>query len=441
MIRIVGPRFTCCNGLTRRSLLKAGVLGLGGLSLAELLRHRSLAAESGQPIRKTSVIFVELAGGPTHFETYDPKPDAPAEYRGPLGTIATNVAGVRFSELMVEQAKIMDKLAVIRSVTHASSSHGTSAHLTQTGYYLRDAQRRKNDNPCIGAIASKLRGPNTPGLPAFVAIPQPMRFGGPAYLGKQFSSFNTVSDPSSDKFAVGNLELSKGLDLARLGDRKGLLTALDNQRRLSDTQGVTESIDQFTREANELVSSGLARRAFDIAAEPAPLRDRYGRTSAGQCLLLARRLIEAGVTFVTVRVPGWDDHGNIKESMQRKGPAYDEGLAALVGDLHERGLDKDALVVSMGEFGRTPRVNASAGRDHWGSLMSVLLAGGGLKVGQVIGSSNNKGEVPADRPYRPENILATVYRHLGIDPGQTFNDLSGRPRYVLEDRKLVTELI
>lgn len=441
MLRLLGPRFTCCDGISRRSLLKAGVLGLGGLSLPKLLRHRAQAAESGRTVRKTSVIFVELAGGPTHFETYDPKPDAPAEYRGPLGTVATNVPGVRFSELMVEQAKIMDKLAVIRSVTHTSSSHGTSAHLTQTGYYLRDPQRRENDNPCIGSVTSKLRGPNTAGLPAFVAIPQPMRFGGPAYLGKQYSSFNTESDPSSDKFAVGNLELAKGLDLARLGDRKGLLAAFDNQRRLADAQGQTESLDQFTREASELVSSGLARKAFDIAAEPASLRDRYGRASAGQCMLLARRLIEAGVTFVTVRVPGWDDHGNIKESMQRKGPAYDQGLAALVGDLYERGLDKDVLVVSMGEFGRTPRVNASAGRDHWGSLMSVVLAGGGLKVGQVVGSSNDKGEIPADRPYRPENILAVLYRHLGIDPSQTFNDLSGRPRYLLENRNLVTELV
>jgi uncharacterized protein (DUF1501 family) len=441
MLRILGAPFTCCNGITRRSLLKAGVLGLGGMPLSEMLRQRSLAADTGKPARKTSVIFVELAGGPTQFETYDPKPDAPAEYRGPLSAVATNVTGIQFSELMVRQAQIMDKLAIVRSVTHASSSHSTSAHLTQTGYYLRDPQRRENDNPSFGTITARLRGANKHGLPPYVAIPRVMRFGGAAYLGKQFSPFNTEADPVSDKFAVGNLELARGLDLRRLDDRQGLRTALDNQRRVIDTQGQSNSVDQFTREANELVSSGLARQAFDIAAEPASLRDRYGRTSAGQCLLLARRLVEAGVTSVTVTVPGWDDHGSIKGSMERKGPAYDQGLAALVCDLHERSLEKDVLVVSMGEFGRTPRVNASAGRDHWGSLMSVLLAGGGLKVGQVVGSSNAKGEIPADHPYRPENILAMVYRHLGIDPGQTFNDFSGRPRYILEERKLVSELI
>lgn len=441
MFTLLSEKFNCCDGLDRRGFLKVGALGLGGLTLADMLRYRAAAAESGKPLRKTSVIFIELAGGPTHFETYDPKPDAPEEYRGPLGTIATSLASVRLSELMVEQAKIVDKLAIVRSITHTSSSHGTSAHLTQTGYYLRDAQRRENDNPCAGSITAKLRGANDPGLPAFVSIPQQMRFGGPAYLGKQFAPFATEMDPAAENFRVNNLALGQGLSVDRLEDRRGLVSALDSQRRVADNQGIADSVDQFTREALEMVAGGKARKAFDIAAEDAKTRERYGKNSSGQGMLLARRLVEAGVTFVTVRVGGWDDHGNIKQAMERKGPDYDRAVAALVTDLCDRGLDRDVLVIAMGEFGRTPRVNASAGRDHWGSVMSVLLAGGGLKMGQIIGSSTPKGEVPADRPYRPENVLAMVYRHLGIDAGQTFTDFSGRPRFILEERRVIEELV
>ena len=443
MLTLVGRTFLCCDRVTRRDLIRVGSLGLGGLTLPALLRARAGAAPPSNvsPVRKTAVIFVELAGGPTHIETYDPKPAAPAEYRGPLGTVATNVAGVYLSELMAQQAQIMDKLAILRAVTHTSSSHGTSAHLTQTGYYLRDPQKRENDLPCAGAVTAQVRGANAVGLPSYVAVPQVMRFGGPAYLGKRFSPFETGGNPAAPKFEVNNLSLNASLSLERLSDRRTLLASLDRERRGADSQGVADTVDHFTREAFELVTGDRARQAFDIGAEDARTRDRYGRHTTGQSLLLARRLVEAGVTFVTVRVGGWDDHVQIEQRMKEKGPAFDQGLAALVSDLHERGLDRDVLVVAMGEFGRTPRINASAGRDHWGNLMSVVLAGGGLKVGQVVGSSSAKGEVPQDLPYRPENILAVVYRHLGIDPQMTFNDLSGRPRYVLENRTLVKEVI
>lgn len=440
MLNLIGRPFACCDGVSRRELIRVGGLGVFGLSLAGLLRARAAAAK-GAERRSAAVIFVELAGGPTHIETYDPKPNAPIEYRGPLGTIATNLAGVQFSELMVQQARIMDKLAVLRAVTHSSSSHGTSAHLTQTGYYLRDPQRRENDMPCAGSIASQLRGPNQVGVPAYVAIPQVMRFGGPAYFGKRFSPFETGGDPAASKFEVNNLSLNASLNLERLTDRRSLLSALDGQQRAADSQGTGAAIDHFSREAFDMVTGDRARRAFQIEAEPSSTRDRYGRHTTGQSLLLARRLVEAGVTFVTVRVGGWDDHVQIEQRMKDKGPAYDQGLAALVEDIHERGLDRDVLVVAMGEFGRTPRINAGAGRDHWGTLMSVVLAGGGLKVGQIVGSSNDKAETPQDLPYRPENILATIYRHLGIDPQLTFNDFSGRPRYILENRTLVKELI
>lgn len=441
MLELLGTRFGCCDGVTRRNFLRVGALGLGGMTLPELLRRRAAAEAAGQTPAKTSVIYIELAGGPTHFETYDPKPEAPAEFRGPLDTIATCLPGVYFSELMVEQAKVMDRLAILRAVTHDSSSHGTSAHLCQTGYYMQNRQGNTNDMPCIGTVTAKLRGANEEGLPAYVALPQMMRYGGAAFLGKAYNPFEAGGDPNQPKFSVNNLTLNSTISLNRLDDRRQLLSALDHGRRIADGHGVADSLDQFAREAFDLVTSDRARTAFDIHAEDPRIRDRYGRSTVGQSVLLARRLVEAGVTFVTVRVGGWDDHGQIAKSMQGKGPNYDQAVAALVSDLYDRGLDRDVLVVSMGEFGRTPRINASAGRDHWGSVMSVLLSGGGLRVGQVIGSSTSKGEIPRDHPCRPENILALLYRHLGIDPAQTFNDLAGRPRYILERRDLVNGLV
>jgi hypothetical protein len=429
------------EGIERRTLLQAGFLGLGQLSLAQWLRLKSQAGEARPTNSAASVIFVELAGGPSHFETYDPKPEAPREYRGPLSSIATSVAGVRFSELMPRQASAMRRLAIVRSIHHNSSSHETSSHLVQTGYYLRDRQNRENEMPCAGALAARMCGSNQQGTPAYVAIPQAMRSGTAAYLGKAYNPFVTGSDPNRPNFRINNLELAKSLSGKRLRNRRALLASLDRGSRVVDNHGVTSAMDDFTGQAFEMVTGRRAREAFDIHAEDPRTRDRYGRNAVGQSMLLARRLVEAGVTFVTVRVPGWDDHQDIKKRMRQKGPAYDCGMAALVNDLYDRGLDRDVLVVAMGEFGRTPRVNKNAGRDHWGAVMSVLLAGGGLRVGQIVGNSNRKGEAPVEQPYRPEHVLAMVYRHLGIDPAQTFEDLSGRPRYVLEDRQLIDELI
>ena len=442
MLELTGKRFSCCDGLSRRSLLRVGALGLGGLTLPGMLRIRAEAAQRGSNLpSRRAVIFIELAGGPTQHETYDPKPDAPSEYRGPLGVVDTNVPGIQLSELMVRQAAVMDKLAVIRSLHHDSSSHGTSAHLTQSGYYLRNRQNRGNDMPAAGAVTAKLRGANRAGLPAYVSIPRQMRYGEAAYLGKGYNPFVTGGDPNSKNFKVNNLSMSGALNINRLDDRRELLTALDERRRMLDTEGVSKSIDKFSAAAFDLVTSGKAREAFDMTRENGKTREAYGRNSTGQSMLLARRLVEAGSTFITIRVGGWDDHGKIAQSMKKKGPAYDRGVAALVSDLHERGIAGDVLVVAMGEFGRTPRVNKGAGRDHWGSVMSVLMAGGNLRTGQAVGASDSKGAVPADQPYRPENVLAMVYRHLGIDPSITIPDFSGRPRYILEERELIKELI
>lgn len=441
MLQFTGEKFSCCDGVSRRNFLKVGSLSLGALTLPQILAQRAKAAEAGKPVKKTAMIFIELAGGPTQFETYDPKPNAPVEYRGPLQAIDTCLPGVQFSEFMVEQAKIADKLAVIRSMHHDSSSHGTSSHLTQTGYYLQNRQSRENSMPSIGSITAKVRGPNAEGMLPFVSVPRSMRFGGAAYLGKSYNAFETGGDPNRSNFRVNNLSLNKVLNIGRLDDRRALLASLDDSRALLDTRGVADAVGKFTQQAFDLVTGDRARKAFDIGAEDAKVRDRYGRNSIGQSILLARRLVEAGVTFVTVRVGSWDDHGKIAQRMKQKGPGYDAGVAALISDLHERGMDKDVLVVAMGEFGRTPRVNGSAGRDHWGRVMSVLMAGGGLQVGQIVGSSNSKGEVPKDAPYRPENVLAVAYRHLGVDTATTFLDFAGRPRYVLENQELITELI
>jgi hypothetical protein len=440
MIELLSSSQSYCDGVSRRNLIKIGALTLPGLTLANLLRANA-AAKDDAPRRSASVIFIELAGGPSHFETYDPKPTAPKEYRGPFASIPTRLPGVRFSELMARQAQVADRLAILRAIHHDSSSHETSSHLVQTGYYLRDRQNRENEMPCVGAVTARVHGPNQPGLPAYVAVPQMMRSGAAAHLGKAYNPFITGGDPNRPNFQVNNLELTKSLSLKRLGSRRALLASLDRSRAVLDNRGVTQAIDQFAVQAFDMVTGDRARKAFDISAEDEKVRNRYGRTTVGQSLLLARRLVEAGVAFVSVRAGGWDDHVDIAKRMRDKGPAYDQGVAALVSEIHERGLDRDVLVVAMGEFGRTPRVNRNAGRDHWGSVMSVLLSGGGLKMGQVIGSSNRKGEIPQDQPYRPENVLAMIYRHVGIDPAQTFDDFAGRPRYLLEERGLIPELI
>ncbi|MCA9202973.1 MAG: DUF1501 domain-containing protein, partial [Planctomycetales bacterium] len=346
MLGLLGKGSTYCDGVSRRNFLGAGVLGLSGLTLAEVLRGRALAGENRQA--NTSVIFVELAGGPTQFETYDPKPTAPAEYRGPLSAIATNLPGVMFSQYMAEQAKIADRLTVVRSIRHNSSSHDPSSHLTQTGYYKTGQKGGENQMPSIGAVAAKFRGPNHVAMPAYVAVPQVMRNGGAAQLGLACAPFQTGGDPNSNKFQVMNLGTLESLTADRLGNRSQLLAQLDARRELNDLNGSATAVDQFTQKAFDLVTGSQARLAFDIAEESDSIRDAYGRTTVGQSMLLARRLVEAGVTCVTVRVTGWDDHGNIAKAMATKGPAYDQGLAALVRDLGDRGLEQDVLVVAMG---------------------------------------------------------------------------------------------
>ena len=440
MVTVYADRGKFCDGISRRSFVTAGVLGLGGLTLPQLLRAREQATSGGAARNNAAVIFVELAGGPTHFETYDPKPSAPVEYRGPFQAIATALPGVAFSELMVEQAKVADRIAIVRSVQHQSNSHDTSSHLTQTGHYKLGEKGGANSFPSVGSLTSRIRGANQQGLPAYVSSPNVMRNGKASFAGAGFNPFEIGNDPNSTNFKVNNLALSSGLTLDRLEDRRSLQQFFDTHQRLIDLEGVGEAVDGYAQQAYDLVAGGRAQRAFDLNQEDAATRTRYGRNTVGQSLLLARRLVEAGSSFVSVRVTGWDDHTKIADRMREKGPNYDRGMAALITDLHDRGLNEQVLVVSMGEFGRTPRVNKSAGRDHWGAVMSVLLAGGPVRQGQIIGASNTKGEVPVETPYRPENILATIYRHLGIDPATTIPDHDGRPRHLLDVRDAIAEL-
>ena len=433
-----------CDGISRRGMIQAGLGGVVGLSLPDLLRLRAESAERSGTRSKTAVIYLEMAGGPTQHETWDPKPMAPLEYRGPLNAVKTSIPGVQFSQYMEQQAKIADQLSILRAVWHDSGSHGTSSHLTQTGYYLSDRQSRENSMPCIGSVTARVRGANAEGLPPYVAVPRNMRYGTAAWFGKGYNAFETGQSADRKNFNVPNLTLLRGLTDERLADRRQLLAYFDTSRKTIDNGGVADAMDDFTHQAFEMVTGDAARKAFDVESEPDAIRDRYGRNSLGQNMLLARRLVEAGVTFVTIRVNtlgSWDDHRDVAKAMKRKGPAFDQGVAALVDDLRDRGMQEDVMIVGMGEFGRTPRINRNGGRDHWGRVMSVMLAGGRIKKGVIVGASDSNGAMPQEAPYRPENILAVLYHHLGIDSSQTFLDNSGRPRYLLERREMVDELI
>jgi Protein of unknown function (DUF1501) len=434
-----GPRN--CDGVNRRTFLKVGALAVGGLSLPGLLRQRAAAAPGTTTARK-SVILIWLAGGPSHIDMYDLKPNAPAEFRGEFKPIATNVTGIQFGEHLPRQAGIMDKLAVVRSAYHTNAGHGMGSQWMLTGY---QPTIEVNDNiyPSTGSVVAKMRGANEPGLPAYVNLPRVLSLGKAAYLGASYNPFAPDSDPNSESFQVRNLKLPGVVDARRLGRRRDLLKDLDTIRRDIDARGDIEGLDTFYREGLEMVTDTKAQRAFDVPREPAKLRERYGRNDLGQCCLLARRLVEAGVTYVTVQAGGgWDTHSdNFKQLKNNLLPKYDQALAALVSDLSDRGLDKDVLVMAMGEFGRTPRINGGAGRDHWPGAMSVVYAGGGLKMGQVIGTTNATAEHPTSKPATPGSVLATMYQALGIDYKHAFYDQAQRPMSILNEGEPIAELV
>jgi hypothetical protein len=452
-----------CDSYRPRRLSRRGFLhtAFAGLAVPDVLRAQAPAAPPGTPRENTAVIQIWLNGAASHFETYDPKPDAPAEIRGPFQPIATNVPSVRLCETLPRHARIMDKVALLRSVHHTDSDHQHAMHWCLTGHPAADNPRKRSTHPSTGSVAARLHGPNHPAVPPYVCMGYPLDDDGgfrwfphrAAYWGTAYDPFETLNkrtgdgkDPGLDRdFRVRNFELSVGLTPAALGDRRALLRQLDGWRRAADT---TVKLDRYQRAAFDLLTGQRACRAFDLEREDPRMRQRYGPSRSGQTTLLARRLVEAGVSFVTVIDPGvglsssgWDLHTRLEWGMKTCCPRMDTAVTALIQDLHERGLDRRVLVVVWGEFGRTPRLNQDGGRDHWAGVQSVLLACGGLRTGQVIGASTADGGVPKDRPLGPEDVIAMMYRHLGITPGQTFPDSLGRPIPLLPRGEVIRELV
>jgi uncharacterized protein (DUF1501 family) len=443
--------------MSRRTALKAGFLGLMGLSLPDLLRLR---AENSTAKKDTAVILLWLDGGPSQLETYDPKPEAPAEYRGPYGAIRTNVPGIRISETLPLHARHADKMVFVRSLHHDTGDHFAGAHWMLTGRFGSTAVNLPQKFPSVGSYAARVRGSNQPGLPAYVGLPAAQSvylfpgYQGAAYLGPAYNPFDVDRE---QKYLGANYKVQIGLPKClanitraqpeRNRGRLDLLASFDKVRRDIDQSGTMDTLDKYQQQAIALVTSGKARAAFDIDRESPRVADRYGEGPWGRYTLMARRLVEAGVTFVTVDMPHWDDHSNIKQGHGYKLPHVDRAVSALVEDLKWRGLLDRVLVVVMGEFGRTPRLNKGQpgipipGRDHWGSAISVLLAGGGLKLGQVVGSTNARAEHPVDRPLKPCDVLATVYHVLGIDTRLTFKDHTGRPHAILDEGEPIKEVV
>jgi uncharacterized protein (DUF1501 family) len=437
MLDIFGSRQRFCDGIARRDFLKVGALTVGGLTLADLIRLRAQGAPTGSYSK--AIIMVYLNGGPSHMDMYDLKPDAPAEYRGEFRPIRTNVSGMDLCELMPLQARIADKFAIIRNMRFQQQGH-TSPEL-YTGFL-------NSNRPSIGSVVSKLRRDKgiVGSMPSLVSLGDANHVPRPGFLGKAHEPY--VPGPQA-----ANLGLVSGMTLDRLADRRVLLQSFDMIRRDLDTaQGSVTAMDAFTEQALEMITSNRARDAFDISREPASIRALYG---AGTEYLQARRLVEAGVPVVTLTpqnhgVPArcngqWDHHDHIFECLRVVLPQLDRSLYALFSDLHQRGLADDVAVVVWGEMGRTPRVGTQrgtvGGRDHWPQSGFALLAGGGLRTGQVVGATDARGENPRRGAYTPQNVLATLYRVLGIDPATTLPDHQGRPVYLLDDRRPVTEVV
>jgi len=428
MLTLWGARQSYCDGLSRRSFLRIGAFG-AGFTLADVLRLRAadqVTPSAGRAATK-SAIMIYLGGGPSHLDMYDLKPDAPAEFRGEFKPIPTNVPGVSICEHMPLQAKMWDKFAVIRSLTSADEH---SDCLVMTGYPERD--NRTAGHPSFGAVVSKLRA-GTGDVPPFVSLRGLSTGLEPGYLGVAHRAF------TPDGPGLQNLRLPGGVSPDRLEDRKELLKAFDTLRRDLDASGAMSGMDAFTARAFDMVASGHVRAALDLNKVDAKTRERY---KGVEQFLTARRLVEAGAGCVTLSIGGWDTHSNNFTTLKRQLPQVDRGLANLVQDLADRGMDQDVVTVMWGEFGRTPKINNSqGGRDHWSPAMSAVIAGGGLKMGQAIGATSARGEYPKDRRYTVPQVLATLYTAIGIDPALTFPNGNGRPMHILDDREPVKELL
>ncbi|MCH8243286.1 MAG: DUF1501 domain-containing protein [Planctomycetes bacterium] len=438
---------TNCEGITRRDCLQLGLGFLAGGSFVNLMRLKGLAAaETTATARKpASCILIWMDGGPTHFETFDPKPEAPAEIRGEFEAIPTKVPGVRFSKHCRKLAAMLDKFAIIRSIRHNQGNHGAGNHYMMTGAPPRipvGCGAFVSFHPSLGSVTAHQRQ-STGNLPAYFSMPRMTRSGGPNFLGAKYAPFVVSDDPASENFRVRDVALPEGLTSDRFSRRTNLRQLVDRLPRINEPVAAdpVPALDSYYRQGLDLVTSTEAQQAFDIASEPDAVRDEYGRDAFGQRALLARRLVEAGVPFITLYEGGWDHHGGIFAAFNKRMPGVDKTVAALIGDLDRRGILDSTLVVMLGEFGRTPKVNSRGGRDHWSNAMSVLMAGGGTPGGTVVGATDRSGYSAVDNVKSPENFASTVYRKLGIDPNKVLYTPQGRPTHLVTDPTPIKELM
>ena len=433
-----------CDGMRRRDFIRLGTMGPLGLTLAGLLAAEKVAATQGaapnamRRARARSVVLVFLGGGISHHDTFDPKPDALQEVRGKYRTIPTTVPGLRIGELLPKLAHRMGFFALVRSGTHENDHHETASNWVLSGRF----GSLFGDHPSMGSVVAHETGFGGR-LPPYVAVPRNPSFtwelGKSAWLGGRYESFS-AGNPNDKEWRVRDLNRPSGVTDEMLARRKALLEAVDTLGGRVRGNDQLDTHDEFGRKAAELVLSPNAREAFSVDREPASVRDAYGRSEFGQSCLLARRLVEAGVRFVTVNYGGWDHHAKIFDSLDKKLPEFDAGLSAFVTDLSNRGLLDETLVVVMGEFGRTPRINKDAGRDHWGRAGSLLFAGAGVRGGQVIGATDKEGAFVTERPVRPGDVAWTVYESLGIDPRKILTTPEGRPVEILDQGASIHEL-
>jgi hypothetical protein len=434
MLNLLGSRQGInCDGASRRDFLKIGALGLSSFLLPDLLRARAAAKAAGKSTKNTSVIWLWLGGGPTQVETFDPKMTAPVEFRSTVGAVKTKLPGIEIGAVFPKIAQSADRMVFVRSFAHTNSGHGGGTHWVMTGYDYPPADNNMPPiKPGLGSILARVRGTNDPktGLPTYVRVGQILG-DGPAWLGTPYAPFDSTGH------ARNNMNLQ--VPLGQLSDRRSLLKTFDTIDRKIDRSGAMSGLDSFEGQAIDLIL-GRAREVFDVHREDPRTRDRYG-PGLGEQMLLARRLCEAGVGFVTLHYGGWDMHGDIANSMKNLAPQMDHAVTAFVDDCAARGLDEEILLVITGEFGRTPRINGGAGRDHWAPLSTLALAGGGLKMGQVIGESSEKAEVPKTNPITPQDLMATVFHVLGLPMDLHFQDSTGRPTPMIDGGRPIAELI
>jgi hypothetical protein len=441
-----------CEGITRRDSIQYGLGALLGTGLVDGLRVRGESAKQGEGPQATAerCILIWMDGGPTHFETFDPKPDAPVEFRGEFTHTKTAVPGALFSEHMVKLAASLDDFAMIRSIRHNQGNHGAGNHYMMTGAPPRipvGCGAFVSFHPSLGSVVAKELGEDN-GLPSYFSMPQMSRSGGPNFLGAKYAPFVVADNPNSSNFKVRDVALPKELGEARFNVRTDLRTKIDRMVRLNDEAAAdpVAAFDEYFEQGYNLVTSAEAQSAFDIEKESDEMRDRYGRNTFGQRCLLARRLVEGGVPFVTVYDGGWDHHSDLFGACRKRLPDWDNSVATLIQDLKERGLLDTTLVVALGEFGRTPKVSTltgqkKPGRDHWANAMSVLMAGGGTPGGAVVGATDRKGYSAVDRVLSPENFVSTIYHKLGIDPGKLLYTPQGRPAHLVSDPTPIKELV